>query len=259
MSMAMAQPLGRGFQNLLAHENKAWWGSRRWLGQLLLGVVGLGGFLAFALFVLPGMTAGADEVPDPREMGIQLFFGLSTLVLAIDVIILTQDTIIGEKQSGIAEWVLSKPVSRPAYMMSKLLAHGLGILITLLLLPGFVAYLLFLLAGITIPLANFVPAMAMVGLSTFFYLALSLLMGVVANSRGVLLAVTLGSALGGAVLADFMGRLAFLTPWPLGRVAVAMAQGMDLPGLMWAPAIAAAILTVGAIVASIWLFARAEL
>lgn len=91
-----------GFWNLLARENKVWWGSRRWLLQTVLGVVGLGGFLAFVLFVLPGMLAATGESMDAIEAGVQMFFGLGAFALGIDAIILTQDTIIGEKESGVA-------------------------------------------------------------------------------------------------------------------------------------------------------------
>lgn len=248
-----------GFWNLLARENKVWWRSRRWLLQTVVGVAGLGGFLAFALFALPGMVEAAGETMDTLEAGVQIFFGLGAFALAIDVIILTQDTIIGEKESGIAEWVLSKPVSRPAYILAKLLANSLGILVTLILLPGVVAYLLFTLAGAGVSAPNFVAAMGLLALHTLFYLALSLMMGVVADSPGTLLAVTLGSVLGGAVLIDVIGRAAFVTPWLLANIAVAVAQGVSLPTIMWVPIAATAVLTVVAIAVAIWRFERAEL
>ena len=85
------------------------------------------------------------------------------------------------------------------------------------------------------------------------------MMGVVAESPGVLLAVTLGSVLGGAVLVDFIGRAAFVTPWLLGNIGVAVAQGVALPALMWLPIAATALLTVIAVAIAIWRFEKAEL
>lgn len=249
-----------GFWNLLSRENKVWWTGRRWLLQTLVGVGGLGGVLAVALFILPGMAEAAGETLDPLEAGVQIFFGMGAFALAIDIIILTQDTIIGEKESGIAEWVLSKPVSRPAYILAKLLANALGILITLILLPGVVAYTLFALADASMPATTFAAAMGILALHTLFYLALSLMMGVIADSPGALLAVTLGSALGGAVLIDFIGRAAFLTPWPLGNIAVALAQGAALPAnIMWTPIAATTALALLAVGIAIWRFEHAEL
>ena len=257
----LSQPTQKsGFWNLLRRENKVWWAGRRWLLQILVGVVGLGGFLAFTLFALPGMVEATGETVDAAEAGVQIFFGLGAFALAIDIIILTQDTIIGEKQSGIAEWVLSKPVSRPAYILAKLLANTLGMTVTLILLPGVVAYGLFALAEVAISATAFAAAMGVLALHTLFYLALSLMMGVIAENQGALLAVTLGSVLGGAVLIDFVGRVAFITPWPLGNIAVAVAQGAALPAsIMWAPILATAALTVVAVAVAIWRFERAEL
>lgn len=249
-----------GFWNLLARENKVWWHTSRWLLQALVGVIGLGGFLAFTLFALPAMVQATGEQIDVLEAGVQIFFGLGTLAFAIDVIILTQDTIIGEKQSGTAEWVLSKPVSRPAYILAKLLANALGIFATLIVLPGAAAYALFTLAtGEPFPPLPFLCALGAMALHTLFYLALSLMMGVLADSRGTFLAVTLGSALGGMLLVDFIGRAAFVTPWLLNNLAVAVAQGAALPTLMLLPIAATALLTIAALAVAIWRFERAEL
>lgn len=248
-----------GFANLLGRENRLWWGTRRWLLQTLVGVLGMNGLLAIILFVLPGIAAAAGEPIDAREAGTQIFFGLSALAFAVDVIIVTQDTIIGEKESGVAEWVLSKPVSRTAYVMAKFVANAAGFLVTLIIIPGIVAYILFLLAGVTMPLGSFLAAEGVVALHTLFYLALSLLMGVIANSTGTLLAVTLGSVLGGAILVDFIGGAAFLTPWPLGNIAVGIAMGAPLPPIAWAPIIATAVWTVVALAVAVWRFGKAEL
>jgi ABC-type transport system involved in multi-copper enzyme maturation permease subunit len=259
MATVSSQQARSGFWTLLARENKVWWGSKRWLLQILVGVAGLGGFLAFTLFALPRMVEATGESLDALEAGAQIFFGLGALAFAIDVIILTQNSIIGEKQSGIAEWVLSKPVSRPTYILAKVFANSLGVVVTLILIPGVVAYTLFTLAGAEMPLANFAAAMGLLALHTLFYLALSLMMGVIAESQGALLAVTLGSVLGGAVLVDFIGRLAFVTPWLLGNIAVGVAQDVALPPIMWLPVAATALLTLSAIAVAIWRFETAEL
>lgn len=258
-SKRMARRLG-GFRNLLARENMVWWGSRRWWLQALLGIAGLNGFLAVVLFVLPGILAAAGEAMDPIEAGLQMFMGLGAFALAIDAIILTQDTIIGEKESGIAEWVLSKPVSRNAYLMAKLLANALGIFVTLILLPGLGAYaLLSLAAGKPYATAPFLGGMGVLALHTLFYLALSLMMGALAESRGLLLAVTLGSVLGGALLIDFIPLLALTTPWALPNIAGVLALGAQLPVELLLPIVLTTLLTLVAVAVALWRFQRAEL
>lgn len=256
----MAVEKQSGFRNLLARENKVWWDTRRWLVQLVIGVAGLNGFLAIILFVLPGIAEAAGDPIEPIEAGVQLLMGLGAFLMAIDTIILTQDTVIGEKESGVAEWVLSKPVSRQAYLLAKLVANALGVLVTLILVPGAVAYSLLTLAlGEPYPALPYLLGMAVLTLHTLFYLALSLMMGVLATSRGPLLAVTLGSVLGGAVAMDFLPTLAMLTPWLLPNIAGALALEAPLPAELWAPIVATAVLTLVAMAVALWRFQRAEL
>ena len=102
----------------------------------------------------------------------------SCLFPTIAVIIILQDAIIGEKESGTAAWVLSKPVSRTAFVVAKLIAHSVGVLVTMTLLPGLVAYLQLSLAGDTWlnPLA-FVGGMGIVWLYQMFFLTLTLMLG----------------------------------------------------------------------------------
>ena len=49
-------------------------------------------------------------------MGLTVFFEFGTTVLGIGAVVLSQDAIIGEKQSGVAEWLLAKPVARRSYV-----------------------------------------------------------------------------------------------------------------------------------------------
>ena len=51
------------------------------------------------------------------------------LGLAIGIIVVMQDAIIEEIQLGTAAWVLSKPVSRQAFLSAKLVASVVGMLL----------------------------------------------------------------------------------------------------------------------------------
>ncbi|MGD8622623.1 MAG: hypothetical protein PVH60_11750, partial [Anaerolineales bacterium] len=104
-----------GIKNIFTHESQLWWGTRRWWIQAIIGGIGMNILLAFFFFVMPPILEAAGEEIDLLTGGAQMFFGLGFMVLSIDVIILTLDTVLGEKQNGTAEWVLSKPVSRSAF------------------------------------------------------------------------------------------------------------------------------------------------
>jgi ABC-2 type transport system permease protein len=229
-----------GLANLLRKEGRAWWRSRRWLVQGLLWAVVVNGFVAFALFLVPLMAeiTGAAEARemDPLASGVQALFQIGTMALAAGAIVLVQDAIIGERQLGVTEWLLSKPLSRSAYVLSKLLAHGLGILVILVGLQGAIAYsLLSLAGGEPFPLTPYLVGMLGLALHTLFYLALTLMMGVLTDSRNILLGVSLGTLLGGLLIAGLLGNFAMLTPWSLVAALPATVSGAPLPMPIWLP------------------------
>ncbi|MGF1505847.1 MAG: hypothetical protein ACFB51_12065 [Anaerolineae bacterium] len=109
------------------------------------------------------------------------------------------------------------------------------------------------------PVAGYVAAVGVLALHTLFYLVLSLLMGVLTEQRGVLLAVTLGSALGGLVLVNLLGSVALVTPWALTNVAVALASAGELPPALIVPVVSTALLTAAALIVALVRFNRVEL
>ena len=249
-----------GLANLLHKENSTWWGSRRWLVQSLLWAVIVNGFTALMLFAVPPLlaAAGAPEM-DALGMGLAGLFKLGALALAAGTIILLQDAILGERQLGVTEWLLSKPVSRPAYVLSKLLAHGLGVLVILVGLQGALGYgLLSLIRGEPFPLLPYLVGMAGLALHTLFYLTLTLMMGVLTANRRVLLGVSLGALLGGLLFGGFLGTFALLTPWSLNGVLPLAVQGMPLPLPVWLPIGMTAMLAVICVAVTLARFERLE-
>ena len=232
----------RGFSNLFRKENRAWWGTRRWWINALLWTVLLGGLTAIMLF------ASGEEVNEATEaeitqagglvayilsLGLNIFFQFGVPVLAIGTVILAQDLIIGEKQSGVAEWLLSKPVTRRAYVLAKASANALGVFALLIGLPSVVAYgLLSLRMGAPFPVAPFLSAVGIMTVHTLFYLTLTLMLGTIFNSRGPILGIALGSVLGGGMLGGLIKPLFYVTPWMLPKVAVLTATGQAITAEM---------------------------
>ena len=127
-----------GLRNLLRKELHDWWGTPKGWMQILLWLVILNGMLALVFFN-PG--AGAETAAEDIPGGPGGLFPIFTGIFApMGVIVLAQSRIIGEKQSGTAAWLLSKPLSRHAFLLSKLLADGMGMLVTMLGVEGVVAY-----------------------------------------------------------------------------------------------------------------------
>ena len=226
----------RGFTNLFRKENRAWWGTHRWWINAVLWPIILCGLMANILFVAGDLISQADfatasdRIAYIAQTGLSVFFEFGSSMLAIGIIVLTNGLIIGEKQNGVAEWLLSKPMSRKAYILSKLAANVLAMLILLIGVPSIVAYgLLSLHQGGLYPLPPFLSAVGIMILHTFFYLTLTLMLGTLFNNRGPILGIGLGSVLGGGLIAGFYKPLMSVTPWMLPKVASLTASGQAVP------------------------------
>jgi ABC-type transport system involved in multi-copper enzyme maturation permease subunit len=195
-----------GFANMLAKENAAWWRTRRWWIQALV-----------AIFFVDGTMLANHQL---GEQSVERIASLSNLmiiagVLSIAAILLGQDAILGEMQSGTAAWVLSKPLRRPAYLLAKLVANGLGLLVTAVIIPGAIAYGYFdLVGGVKLPIADFARAMGLVYLYLLFYLILAMMLATLFNGRGPVLGIAVGAAWG-YMMAQPPAWLEALLPWKL--------------------------------------------
>jgi len=195
-----------GFANMLAKENAAWWRTRRWWTLALV-----------AIFFVDGSMLANDQLGRASIERIASFNNLLVIagVLAIAAILLGQDSILGEMHSGTAAWVLSKPLRRPAFLLAKLIACGLGILVTMVLIPNVIAYCYFdIVGGVKLPVAGFARAMGLVYLYLLFYLILAMMLATLFRGRGPVFGIAMGAAWGWIMIGRH-GWLEALLPWRL--------------------------------------------
>lgn len=234
------KPFLRGFANLLRKENRAWWGTRRWWINAILWPVMLCGLLANTLYVRPGSSLAMIIM-----FGINVFFEFGITVLGIGTVILAQDLIISEKQNGVAEWLLSKPIAKKAFILAKLVANLIPQVVFMIGLPSLLGYILFSLrSGGAYPVEDFLGGVGMMALHSLFYLSLTLTLGIFFNSRIPVLAIAVGSILGGSLISGATDPLLieYVTPWNLPRYAALLVGGKELPSpLGLAPIIATGI------------------
>ena len=238
----------RGFTNLFRKENRAWWSTRRWWINALLWPLILGGLVANMMFV-PSLInlASSEEIAEAGGviayaimMGLSGFFEFGTQLVALGAVVLCQDALIDEKQSGITEWLLSKPVTRRAYILAKLLTHMAYTTLFLTVIPATVAYGLFSLrTGEPFPLLPFLAGAGMMGLNILFYVSLTIMLGTWFNSRAPIVAVTLGLLFGGSFIGGLIKPLLYVTPWLLPQLASGIASQLPLPiNMVWPPVVA---------------------
>ena len=245
-----------GFTNMWHKESKRWWGSRFGLWQIAIWFFIINGINSMILIAEPS-AAVAALIP------------LASMFSLIGAVILAQGAIIGEKQLGTAAWVLSAPVSRNAFLISKWLTLILGCLATMIVLPYAIAYLEFsLVPDIIVPVTSFLTATGISALHLAFYLCLTLMLGTLFNSRGPVMGIPLAVFFGGMILigatvtVDGVTRsllppwLLNLTPWPLTDTAVALVQTQSMVSLV--PIIATAWWSIIFVLLALWRFQREE-
>jgi ABC-2 type transport system permease protein len=245
----------RGFGNLLRNEVGGWTQTRTWWVQFAIWIGIMNGLLLLPLVLLRDMFTA--EAAGPLASGIEMFFTLGALAPAIGIVILTHGAIITERQLGTAAWVLSKPVSRTAFVLAKYVANALGILVTGVLVPAGIAYAaLSVEHGAPLPAGPFAAATGLIALTVLFYLSLTIMLGTFLRARGPVLAVPIVLLLAGDGLVGLWPPLAHVGPWLLGRMGMLVAQGMPLLSA-WA-VVTTAGLTALFLALAIWRFGREE-
>ena len=248
----------RGLGNLMSAGFAAWWATNLWWVQTLI-------WTAVINFILAGLLWGAEAF-DPQEAP-ALFALFAGLFPPIAVIIIMQDAVIGEKLSGTAAWVLSKPVSRTAFILSKLLPNAVGAVLTMNLFPSMIAYVQFTLAGAAPNLVNYLLGLGVLAVNLLYFLTLTVMLGVLAKHRGTVIGVPLALAFGQQYLLGMIPPLRHVLPWTLvlpppgaeglgGAIAASIMAGQPLPPLT--PFYAALISIAVFSVVAIWRFQDEE-
>jgi ABC-2 type transport system permease protein len=251
----------RGLVNLLQKENDQWWRTRRWWIQSLLWLAVINGTLAVGLWIVPLVE------PDLQlEVGLayEFFVRMMAWFPMFAVIVVAQGTIISEKQSGTAAWILSTPVSRESFILAKLFANALGFLVTIIVLQGTVAYLQLSLYGSNLlPIGSFLAVLGLFSLYLLFYLALTLMLGTCFNARGPVLGISIGIAIAsmrgvGGLLSDYAPWLVKTLPEALPALANTIVTGKQLPSDWLVSIVAISMFSVLFVALAIWRFSREE-
>jgi ABC-2 type transport system permease protein len=264
----------QGFAILLHKENHLWWRTSRWWVQTLIWLAIANGILFMVIGIAPKMenppgqnsNAQAGESQQSLDiLGLTVFLKMAGIAIAVGVVVLAQDTLIGEKQSGTAAWVLSKPTSRSAFILSKVISSAYGILITMVVVQGVISYLIiFLVTGTAFPILPYAGALGMLFLSLLFWLTLTIMLSALSNMRGLAIGLPLFLILGYTLFVEIVPWIADYMPWSLTSVvsasrpaiAVSMVLGQPIPTLM--PLIATVIGCLSFTLVAIWRFQKEE-
>jgi ABC-2 type transport system permease protein len=247
-----------GLAILFRKENHAWWGTKKWWIQSLIWLAIINGFFAMMLWLIP--LEDPEGAPPPSEVR-SMYVIMFSIFTTIGVIVLSMSALVGEKKSGTAEWIMSNPVSRSAFVVSKFLANWLGIFIIIVLLQSTVFYLQFSLReGAFLSLDSYAATIGLLTLNLLFFLTLTLMLGAFFNSRGpvigIALAVFIGQDIVSPILSNFWSWVPLIFPQALMEAAEAVNNGQPLPSIV--PLILMPLLSLLFMLTAIWRFEREE-
>jgi ABC-2 type transport system permease protein len=252
-----------GLRNMLHKENSKWWNWKSLVAQLLIWTVIVNSLVAMAVFILPQTPIPSnvkDQVnasgdPDAAaafdfspagilNLGQSMFFQIMGVALLIGGVILAHDAILKERESGTAAWLLSKPISRKSFVLSKLIANIVGLLVIVIAVQAIVAYAQISIAyGGLAPVMPFLGGLGIMTISGLFYMVLALALGAFTLNRGIALGLPIVMGLIGSLLLAVFEQLQYITPWTLGDMALAVAKGAALPDWWFFPVIATIVWT----------------
>jgi ABC-type transport system involved in multi-copper enzyme maturation permease subunit len=253
----------RGLGNLLQGEYSSWFKSSRWWKHLILwfSIINV---MMVIMIIASGEAAKAGEDGPPILFMYGIFGGM---FVAFGVMISMQRVLLREKRSGTAAWVLSKPVTRAAFVVSRLVVNSIAILFTSVIVPGLILYItlgLFSDLGWLSPF-GFIAALLMVSLHTFYWIAFVLMMGTLFESSSGVIAVPMilyfmfwmGTGLIPGLIYISPLLLTF-SPAPEQMNALSVAFMTGEPVFSWLPLISTVISCVIFIAVAIWRFNRQE-
>jgi ABC-2 type transport system permease protein len=258
MTLAPAVGTGwrAGFANLLDKELGTWWRTRRWMVHLVLWS-GIIGFFCFVIWL--EQRHDWDGARGLRE-STQLFFQLGGFFALLGAVLVTQSAIVGERRSGTAAWVLTKPTTRAAFVLAKFAGITLSFLLLSLVIPALVWHLQIWLQWRTLPAPpHFLEAAGLLALHQVFYIALALMLGTLVSHRGAVAGAALGFWVAGNILPGMLPAwVGLVMPWMLVRSAASVALWQPVPIPVWQPALATALWTTGFVAVALWRFEREE-
>jgi ABC-2 type transport system permease protein len=196
---------------------------------------------------------------------VELYGIFAGLFASIGAMVVMQAAVVGEKRSGTAAWVLSKPATRAAFIVAKLGGNAAGFLVASTLVPGLVAFAeLSLLVPATLDPGRFAAAIGVLMVHQLFYLALTLMLGTVFNGWGPVIAIPIAFSMAQQTLLGLVPGLLPVLPWtlfaPLGNAQPSITGALILGGTpaSWLPLPAACVLAAVFVAIALWRFSREE-
>jgi len=252
----------RGLGNLVQGEFSSWFRSSRWWKHILIWFSSINVMMIIMAYAESESAAAGAEGP-PILFMYGIFGGM---FVAFGVMIIMQRVIVGEKRRGTAAWVLSKPVTRTAFVVSRLIVNCSAILLTSVLVPGVIVYVTIgalTAVGWLSPL-GFLAGVAMIGLHTLFWLTLTLMMGTFLESSGGVIGIPIALFFALWFVPSMIPQILYVSPLMLAFSPTELMNSLAIsfmtgtPVFSWLPLISTVVFCIAFVAVAIGRFNRQE-
>ncbi|MFW9910921.1 MAG: hypothetical protein ACFFEU_00490 [Candidatus Thorarchaeota archaeon] len=224
------EPWHAGMKNLIGREIYHERSRMYWIQQILVWTLFTNGLVVLILSLPASMIEGMASA---YILSLSIFYSILALLISIFIPILMQGIVIDEKLSGIAAWILSKPVSKKAYLLSKLAASILAIIGVSVVINGVIGYGVFSVFGYTLSIPGFLMNLGLAGIVVAYSVCLTVMLGTFTTSRGKVLAAAVGLGFGAQLVARYFPLVIFLIPYSLPVMGIGLVTGDPVQGLEW--------------------------
>lgn len=230
---ARPQPaLLAGAGNIFGKEVQEWFRTRRFLMTSILTTL-LAGIGPVWIFVHDGgLRHGRFTISHATYNGLfEAWIALSLTLGTFLLVALTMGILIKEEETGTAQWVFTKPVSRAAYGLAKWAANSFVAVVAAVLIPGavFLALMQALFSNGVSHWSGILGALAITSFHAAVIIAIIMALSVIFRSQapvaGVVIGVTFLSLTFGRLVA---GQWSHLFPVYMGPLATQAAQGAHM-------------------------------
>lgn len=224
------EPWHAGMKNLISRELHHERNRMYWIQQLLVWTVSTNGLAALMLSLPTNLIEG---LPSLFLLSLVTFYSLMVFLIGIFIPVLLQGVIIDEKVSGTTAWILSKPVSKKAYLLSKLVASILAIIVVSVVINGVVGYGVFNAFGYTLNITGYLMSLGLTSIVVVYFASLTVMLGTFTTSRGKVLAAAVGFGIGAQMIGRYLPLVTFLIPYSLPVMGIGLITGDPVLGLEW--------------------------
>lgn len=230
MQRTNTEPWYAGMRNMISRELYLERGRTYWIQQILIWTFFTNG-LAALILGLPADLVGGGETA--FILSLATFFSMLALLISIFIPVLLQGIVIDEKQSGMAAWTLSKPVSKRAYLLSKLIASTLAIVAVSVIINGSIGWGVFRAFGYTLNIPGFLMNLGLTGIVVAYFASLTVMLGTLTASRGKVLGAAVAIGFGAQIVARYFPIIIVLIPYSLPVMGIGLITGDSVLGTEW--------------------------